>query len=55
MTHEVASGVVEKVPLPDGSTFLAAGRINPLPPFLFFEPDHGAFKNLAGFCAALSP
>src|SRR5262245_47826557 len=55
MSHEVASGMIEKVPLPDGGMFLAAGRINPLPPFLFFEPDRGAFKNLDGFCAALSP
>jgi hypothetical protein len=49
-----AEGVLEKVPLPDGSIFIAAGRVNPFMGFAM-EPTHGAFKNLAGFCAALAP
>jgi hypothetical protein len=54
-TNAVAEGVLEKVPLPDGSTFLAAGRLALVGGGPFFQPDNGAFKNLDGFCAALSP
>jgi len=49
-----ADGVQEKVPLPDGSLFMGAGRVNPFTGFAI-EPTHGVFKNLAGFCAALAP
>lgn len=49
----LADGVLEKVPLPDGSLFIAAGRVT-VAGFVY-EPDHGAFQNLAGFCAALAP
>ncbi len=49
-----ATGVLEKVPLPDGSLFISAGQV-------YFDgdaviaPDRGAFVNLDGFCAALAP
>jgi hypothetical protein len=57
-TSAVATGVVEKVPLPDGSLFVSAGWVNfvdhPGATFLL-SPDRGAQGNVAGFCAALAP
>jgi hypothetical protein len=57
-TSVVATGVVEKVPLPDGSLFVSAGWANfvdhPDVTFLL-SPDRGAQGNVAGFCAALAP
>jgi hypothetical protein len=51
---DYGEGVIENVPLPDGSTFFAAGRVDFLahsgPVYL---PDWGGSRNLAGFCAAL--
>ncbi len=51
-----ASGVLEKVRLPDGSTFLAAGRVDVLAAHATFivDPDSGVVKNKDAFCAALS-
>jgi hypothetical protein len=51
-----ASGVLEKVRLPDGSTFMAAGRVDFLAATADFivEPDSGVSKNLDAFCDALS-
>ena len=58
LTHAFASGLVEKVPLPDGSLFISAGRVDfaahGFPQFII-TPDVGGTVNLAGFCAALSP
>jgi hypothetical protein len=57
-TNVFASGVVEKVPLPDGSVFLSAGRLDfaarPNSGFAL-TPDVGRSGNVAGFCAALAP
>ena len=57
-TAIVATGVTEKVPLPDGSFFVSAGWGNfvdhPGEKFLL-SPDRGAQGNVAGFCAALVP
>jgi len=50
------SGVASRVPLPDGSTFLTAGRTDFAAHGDFFvQPDVGAQGDLAAFCAALSP
>jgi len=54
VTNIVAQGVLEKVTLPDGRLFIGAGRVNPFTGFAL-SPDHGAFKNLDAFCAALAP
>jgi hypothetical protein len=58
LIHLYTDGVAEKVRLPDGSLFIAAGRIDfvahGLPGFIL-TPDHGATVNLEGFCAALAP
>lgn len=58
VTHVFASGLVEKIPLPDGSLFVSAGRLDfaahPGATFLL-SPDKGNPGNVAGFCAALSP
>ena len=58
VTNVFASGVVEKIPLPDGSLFVSAGRLDfaahPGATFLL-SPDKGNPGNVAGFCAALSP
>ena len=57
VTHIYADGVTEKIPLPDGSLFISAGRLD----FLdhsgayVLSPDKGNPGNIAGFCAALSP
>ena len=52
-----ADGVVEKIPLPDGSLFISAGRVDfaahPGATYLL-SPDKGNPGNVAGFCAALS-
>jgi hypothetical protein len=57
ITNNFASGVVEKIRLPDGSLFISAGRLDwvqhPLAVFLL-SPDKGNPGNLAGFCAALA-
>jgi hypothetical protein len=45
------NGVVARVPLPDGSMFVAAGRLDTS---TGQPPDAGASGNIAGFCAALS-
>jgi hypothetical protein len=53
-----ADGVVEKVPLPDGSLFISAGRIdwmNHLDTMFLLSADKGNPGNVEGFCAALSP
>jgi hypothetical protein len=58
VTQSYGEGVFEIVPLPDGSIFITAGRVNfaarGFPPIVLIL-DHGATVNLAGFCAALSP
>jgi hypothetical protein len=58
MTLAYAIGITEKVPLPDGSLFISAGRIDyashPGAPFML-SPDKGNPGNVAGFCAALAP
>jgi hypothetical protein len=58
ITHFFENGVLSRTVLPDGSLFLAAGRVDFVPhggpPFLF-TPDSGTSGNVAGFCAALAP
>ena len=58
VTQLYIEGVFEIVPLPDGSFFMTAGRVNlaahGFPPIALI-PDSGATVNLAGLCAALSP
>ena len=58
VTHIFASGLVETIPLPDGSLFVSAGRLDftqhPGVQFLL-SPDMGHTGDLAAFCAALSP
>jgi hypothetical protein len=57
-TAAISTGIVEKVPLPDGSLFVSAGYVNfldhPGASFLL-SPDRGNNGNVAAFCAALSP
>jgi hypothetical protein len=58
VTHVFASGLVEKVRLPDGTLFLSAGRLDfAAHPGAVFRivPDVGRSGNLEAFCAALSP
>jgi hypothetical protein len=58
VTHDFASGLVEKIPLADGSLFISAGRLDftqhPGVQFIL-SPDMGHTGDLAAFCAALSP
>ena len=58
VTHVYASGVVARVPLPDGTMFLSAGRVDfqahPGSEFLIV-PDFGRSGDVAAFCAALAP
>jgi hypothetical protein len=58
VTHVYASGLVERVPLPDGTVFLSAGRLDfvahPGSDFRIV-PDVGRSGDLAAFCAALAP
>ena len=58
ITQEYADGIIERVPLPDGSVFQSAGRVDfgahGFPAFVVTS-DTGSARNLDGFCAALSP
>ena len=57
-TSAVATGVAEKIPLPDGSLFVSAGWLDFVdhPGAIFvLSPDRGAQGNVEGFCAALAP
>jgi hypothetical protein len=58
ITQLYADGVIERVPLPEGSVFQSAGRVNfaadGFPDFTITS-DWGSARNLTGFCAALSP
>jgi hypothetical protein len=58
VSEEFADGVIERVPLPDGSVFQSAGRVDfgahGFPAFAVVS-DYGSARNLDGFCAALSP
>jgi hypothetical protein len=52
-----ASGVLEKVRLPDGRTFLGAGRVDltaAAHASFIVDPDSGVVKDKDAFCAALS-
>jgi hypothetical protein len=57
VTAVYADGVIERVPLPDGSVFRSAGRVDFIAQGSNFSvtPSFGGSTNLAGFCAALSP
>ena len=49
-------GVIARIPLPDGTIFLSAGKGNllPNPDQFFFTPDVGASGDITAFCNALS-
>ncbi len=52
-----ATGIAEKVPLPDGSLFISAGQIiwaSHDGASFILSADRGNPGNVAGFCAALS-
>ncbi len=53
-----SSGPLEMIPLPDGSLFISAGRVNGLnhPGASFIiTPDMGHSGDIEAFCAALAP
>ena len=56
ITSAHGSGLAVKVPLPDGNTFLAAGRVDFFQQEgdFIFVPDSGTSKNRDAFCAALA-
>jgi hypothetical protein len=54
LTKLVVDGVLIRVPLPGGGVFIGAGRVDSFGNFALF-PNHGAYQNVEGFCAALSP
>jgi hypothetical protein len=55
IVRSTTSGVLVKVPLPDGSTFFAAGRVDQLGSGSTFvtAPDVGTSRGRDAFCAAL--
>jgi hypothetical protein len=58
LTHVYASGLVSRVPLPDGRVFLSAGRLDfAAHPGSGFRivPDVGRSGDVGAFCAALAP
>lgn len=58
MTGNYGVAVVEKVPLPDGTLFISAGRINWLDHIgtvTLFSPDNGNPGKIDALCAALAP
>ncbi len=56
IVKQTTAGILEKVPLPDGSTFFSAGRVDNLASDLSFVvvPDVGTSRGLDAFCTALS-
>lgn len=58
VTHVYATGLIARVPLPDGTVFLSAGRLDfsahPGSDYLIV-PDVGRSGDVAAFCAALAP
>ena len=54
--HAYLDGVLERVPLPGGGVFIAAGRVDLAGNGSAFivSPDSGASVNVAGLCASLS-
>jgi hypothetical protein len=52
----VQTGIIVRVPLPDGDTFKVAGRADALAQQTDFiaAPTNGVTRNLDGFCAVLS-
>jgi len=55
LTALILNGVWEKIRLPDGSLYVAAGRGDAFTNPLFISPNFGNPGNTAGFCAALAP
>jgi hypothetical protein len=57
VTHVYEAGVIERVPLPGGSVFLSAGRLDFVAHGATFliTPDTGLSGNLDAFCGALAP
>jgi hypothetical protein len=57
ITHVYANGVIARIPLPDGSRFFSAGRLDFLTHLgrYVLSPDKGNPGNVAGFCEALAP
>jgi hypothetical protein len=57
MTYQFGDGEFEKIRLPDGSLFIAAGRADFVARGALFilSPDKGNPGNVVGFCAALAP
>jgi hypothetical protein len=57
VTHAYSSGVSQKIPLPDGSLFIAAGHFDFMDHGFNWtmSPDHGNPGDIAAFCAALAP
>lgn len=56
-TQVIATGIVIRAQLPDGSLFQSAGRVDTLQStseFFTIVPQHGHSGNVAAFCAALS-
>jgi hypothetical protein len=57
LEDNVTNGVLVKVPLPGGGTFMSAGRLNISPDFtgnFLYLVDSGVVKNRDAFCDALS-
>jgi hypothetical protein len=55
LTALILNGIWEKIRLPDGSLYVAAGRGDAFTNPAFFSPTHGNPGNIAGLCAALAP
>lgn len=57
LTSEVATGVAERIPLPDGTVFPSADVIGVvLPPNgISITPNHGLTGDITALCDALSP
>jgi hypothetical protein len=56
-THVYATGVIEKIPFPDGSLFISAGQVDFAAhgfPVYILSPDKGNPGNIASLCAAFS-
>ena len=58
VTHVYETGVIERIPLPDGSVFHSAGRLDFIAhpgEVIVITPDNGLSGDIEALCAALAP
>ena len=58
LIHDYETGVIERIPLPNGSVFHSSGRLDFVAhpgEVIVITPDHGLSGDIEALCAALAP